>query len=312
MADRRTAKVLMMAFGVALLLFAWHFLPESTSAVDSSQWKVSDAGLLVYAVSPPQYNISREAGDESRSLSELLLQSRGAEIAALLRIPLQEENEGQKGIPGIVLLPGASVSKEREQGLAKKLADLGYATITLDQRNLGAVNGEADLQMFLQGTEPVEHKMVYDALAAAEVLRSRPEIDAERIIYAGESNGGRFAIIACALDSQARGVIAISTCGYDTRAAIAHAAASGQAVDPEAVRFYISIDPESYLDSVSPRPLVMIHSLNDTVIPYQLAQRTFSLAREPRRMYTVNCTMHGYCPDMAKALENELAEIFKG
>jgi fermentation-respiration switch protein FrsA (DUF1100 family) len=107
-------------------------------------------------------------------------------------------------------------------------------------------------------------------------------------------------------------VIGISTCGYDTKAAIAHAAAAGQAVDPEAVRFYISIDPESYLDGIPPRPLVMIHSRNDTVIPYQMAERTFSRAFQPKRMHAVNCTVHGYCQEMAGAVEEELAEISQG
>ena len=82
------------------------------------------------------------------------------------------------------------------------------------------------------------------------ILRSRPEIDPKRIIYAGESNGGRFAIMACALDTAARGVLAISTCGYGTDAAIA----SAGVVDKNLVRFYRSIDPETYLkqDRTSP------------------------------------------------------------
>ncbi|WP_269848594.1 alpha/beta hydrolase family protein [Methanosarcina horonobensis] len=41
--------------------------------------------------------------------------------------------------------------------------------------------------------------MVYDVLKAADVLASQPEIDPERLAVLGESNGGKFAIIACAL-----------------------------------------------------------------------------------------------------------------
>jgi fermentation-respiration switch protein FrsA (DUF1100 family) len=301
--------------------------------LESSRWTVSEAGLLDYSVSVPQFNASPSATGE-KSLSEIQFQSRGAQIAALLRVPAsaaagenatgggepraangregEVEDGKNKGLPGIVLLPGAGISKEREQDFAEKLAALGYATITLDQRNLGSVDFQADLQTFLQGAEPVEHRMVYDALAAAEILRGLPEIDPARIIYAGESNGGRFAITACALDSRAKGVLAISTCGYDTKTAIARAAAAGQPADPEVVRFYISIDPESYLDRIAPRPLVMIHSRNDTIIPYQMAEKTFSRAAEPRRMHTVNCTVHGYCTEMAHAVEEELAAISQG
>jgi len=144
--------------------------------------------------------------------------------------------------------------------------------------------------------------MVYDALAAAEILRSRPEIDRKGIIYAGESNGGRFAIMACALDPLAMGVLAISTCGYGTDAAIA----SAGVVDNNLVRFYRSIDPETYLNKIAPRPLVMIHSSNDTVIPYYLAEQTYARGMQPKRLHTVGCKVHGYCALMNEAIGEEL------
>ncbi len=219
--------------------------------------------------------------------------------------PKKDRKEQNKSIPGIVLLPGATVTKEREQGLAKYLCGLGYAIITLDQRNLGATNTQADLQMFLQGSEPTEHKMVYDALASAEILRSRPEIDPDLIIYAGESNGGRVAIIACALDAKARGVVAISSCGYGTDAAIA----SGELSDSEMIRFYRSIDPDTYLGKIAPRKLVMIHSLNDTVIPYDYAVQTYAKAFPPKILHPVSCTKHGYCAEMNAFLEKELRHM---
>ncbi len=315
--DKRTAAGLMLATGIVLLIFAWHFLPQSTSSADAGDWTVTNAGLLEYVVSSPKCSVSPSESDGNSGLRELRFISRGSEIQALLRVPQsgpasesgKQDSADAKGIPGIVLLPGATVSKEREQALAKRLAEFGYATITLDQRNLGGFDAQADLQMFLQGAEPVEHKMVYDALAAAQILRSLPEIDPERIIYAGESNGGRFAIIACALDSKAIGVLAISTCGYDTRTAIASAAASGQAVDGNVARFYLSVDPESYLEEIAPRPFIMIHSLNDTVIPYQMAERTFDRAFQPKRMHTIGCKVHGYCQEMDGAIKEELGNI---
>jgi uncharacterized protein len=297
MLERRKGTGVMLLAGVIALLLGWHFFPDSTSA---GQWAVSDDGILEYKVSMPQYNISPPEDDGNSTLSAALFQSRDAKIAALLRIPHRDEENGS--IPGIVLLPGATVNKEREQKLARHLADLGFASITLDQRNLGGVDPKADLQMFLKGVEPTEHKMVYDALAAAEILRAQPEIDPKRIIYAGESNGGRFAIMACAQDPAARGVLAISTCGYGTDAAIA----SARLVDKNLVRFYRSIDPETYLSRITPRPLVMIHSRNDTIIPYQLAEQTYALGMQPKRFHTVGCSVHGYCAQMDGAIEEEL------
>ena len=299
----------MLTVCFAALLIGWHYLSEEGYISEGKDYAVSEAGLLEYGTTSPHYNISPEKDEGNSSFSEVKFESRGAEIAAILREPDPEIKAAMakdRSMPGIVLLPGATVTKEAEQGLARRLADLGYASITLDQRNLGVIDPQGDLQLFLQGKEPTEHKMVYDALAAAMILRDRPEIDRERIIYAGESNGGRFAIIACALDKEARGVLAISTCGYGTAAALASAAGS---IDPDSARFYLSIDPESYFKEISPRPLIMIHSRNDTIIPYSLAEQTYALGKEPKRLHTVGCKTHGYCMEMDDALKKELEKI---
>ena len=266
----------------------------------SQDWHVTEDGFLQYSPSTPKYELGPPFVANNSTLYEVRFASRDAQIAALLRIP-----NAQAAVPGIVLLPGATVTKEREQGLAKYLSSLGYASITLDQRNLGAIDMESDLQMFLKGNEPTEHKMVHDALVAAEILRRTPGIDPERIIYAGESNGGRFAIIASALDAKNRGIMAISTCGYGVDASIA----SGTLTEKDAIRFYRSIDPDTYLGMIPPRPLIMIHSRNDTIIAYQLAEQTFAKAFVPKALHAVNCARHGYCPEMNEYLEKELRKM---
>lgn len=306
----------MAALVIALfitLFMGWMGLPGSTPATqnNSLDWRVDEDGRLSYQLSGPGFNLREEKTDGNSSLITVQFASRGAEIAGLLRIPnfsrsaSDDEADKREALPGIVLLPGATVTKEREQGLAKRLADMGYATITLDQRNLGAIDVDADLELFMKGSEPVEHMMVYDALAAAEILRSMPEIDPERVIYAGESNGGRFAIIACALDDRARCVLAISTCGYGTDVAIAQS----RIEDEDTIRFYRSRDPDSYLPLIVPRPLAMIHSRNDTVIPYPLAVKTYALASQPKSLISVDCPVHGYCQEMDEGIEKGLEEM---
>ncbi|MCD6456694.1 MAG: alpha/beta hydrolase [Methanophagales archaeon] len=267
-------------------------------------WRVTDDGMLEYpdAECTPEYQLAMLETADNYSLYEVTFTSRGTEISGLMRMP---GTSHEKDVPGVVMLPGATVTKEGEQGLAKYLCSLGYASIALDQRNLGIVDMRGDLQTFLNGEEPTEHKMVHDALAAAAVLRNQPVIDQERIVFAGESNGARFAIIACALDPKARGVIAISTCGYGVDSAIA----SGQLNDPDVIRFYRSIDPDTYLGKIPPRKFVMIHSLNDTVIPYESAQQTYAKAGESKELHTVECATHGYCEGMDAALKTELEKM---
>jgi fermentation-respiration switch protein FrsA (DUF1100 family) len=71
-------------------------------------------------------------------------------------------------------------------------------------------------------------------------------------------------------------------------------------------RIYKSIDPETYLSTIPPRKFVMIHSVNDTIIPYENAEATFAKAQEPKELHTVTYEMHGYCTEMAAALKTEL------
>lgn len=317
-ADKRI-KGLMLAICAIVLIIGWHYLSSSTPATVSGQeWTVSDQGIVKYSIGTPQYNISQTREDGNGTVSLVQFDSRGTLMEGLLRVPhLQHsrttENKSSginemigEPIAGIVLLPGATVTKEKEQGLARRLADLGYASIALDQRNLGGINPQADLQLFLKGVEPTEHRMIYDALTAAEILRLQPEIDPKRIIYLGESNGGRFAIIACSQDPASRGVLAISTCGYGTDAAIASA---GGNLDKDTARFYRSIDPDCYLNLISPRPLAMIHSRNDTVIAYDLAEQTYILGLQPKSLHTVGCRVHGYCSEMDPAIKEVLAKM---
>lgn len=273
----------------------------------TAHWEVSGSGILSFPQrGEPEFTAQKiedtYAPENSDTLKLLSFDSNGDQIQALLRIPKNPNTSS--GLPGIILLPGAGVSKEAEQGLAAELSKMGYATLTLDQRNLGSINPEKDLELFKTGLEPVEYAMVYDALKASDVLAVQQEIDPERLAILGESNGGRFAIIACALNPSFKGVIGISTAGYDIEEA-----ESSLKNDPEAYRFSLSIDPDTYLSTLPPAKFVQIHSFNDTVISHDLAFRTFALAKEPKAMYNVTEETHGYTASMRPYLEKELALV---
>jgi len=288
-----TIQVFLMTIAVAL-----------TGCVADQEWSVDDDGFLRYQECEPEFRLTLLERADNYTLHGVNFTSRGANIEGLLRLP-HTENGGDR-VPGIVLLPGATVTKEGEQGLATYLCGLGYASIAIDQRNLGGIDMEGDLGGFLHDEEPTQHKMVHDALCAARVLREQPTIDPDRTLYLGESNGGRFAIIASALDRDACGVVAISTCGYGIDSAVA----SGQIRDHEMVRFYRSIDPDTYLNEISPRKFVMIHSVNDTIISYDSAQQTYMKIAGPKSLHTVQKEGHGYCAEMDPFLKRELEEIF--
>lgn len=279
----------------------------SNSIEETLHWELSKAGILSFPErEEPVFTIQEiedlYSPENQDTLKLVSFESGGDKVQALLRVPANASFSS----PGVILLPGAGVSKEGEQGLAVELSKLGYATLTLDQRDQGAINIERDLELFRAGLEPVEYLMVYDVLKAVDVLSAQPEIDPERLAVLGESNGGRFAVISCALDSSLKGVVGISTSGYGTEELD-----PARVVDSEAYQFYLSIDPDTYLTSLPPSKLVMIHSFNDTVISHELALRTFALAEEPKVMYNTTEETHGYTASMHPYLEKELALLLK-
>jgi dienelactone hydrolase len=294
-----------IAAGSTLILIGliWAFIDYPS--MEAGDWNVDDYGIMSYPKERgiPVYDSMILNSTQGYTLESINYSSRDTSVKSLLRIPA-----GTYPVPGVLILPGATVTKEDEQGLAADLADMGYAAMVIDQRNFGGVNFQFDQQLFEEGKEPVEHKMVFDALRAVDVMKQYPQIDPDNIALIGISNGGRFAVIAAAIDPSIKGVIGISTSGYDAESFINNN--SGQMTENQ-IRFMRSIDPDSYLDRLPPRKLVMIHMTNDTIIPMDLARTTYDKADDPKSFYPVDGTGHGYNAGMKSYLENELDMIFR-
>jgi dienelactone hydrolase len=290
-------RLLLLGVVLAALFFSGCTSPQET-------YSVSQDGTLAYANRPP-VNYTQTLLNETGSLTmyKLVFESKGQEIYALLAIPKNSVKSRNGKIPGIFILYGATMNKEGEwNGLGQDLAEMGFAVLIIDQRGWGETGGlvpsfQADYSTFMDGREPVQHKMIYDALRAYDILKSRPEVDGSRIYASGESMGGRYAIIAASVEKGIAGTFIISSAGYgppDTQ-------------DPQVIRFLNSINPDHYIAGISPRPLVMVHSRNDNVIPFQYGQNTFSLAKEPKKLIETEGVGHSYVrAEMRELIEKEL------
>ena len=296
------AKIL-IALGSAVIFIAllWAIFGNTATL---QEWDVDEDGIMSYPNEReiPVYDSMIAENNPGYFLDYINYSSRNAVISALLRIP-----NSSHPVPGILILPGATVSKEGEQELSAELADMGYASMVIDQRNLGGVDFQLDGRLFQAGQEPTQHKMVFDALKAVDVMRQYHEIDPDNIAIIGISNGGRFAIIAAAIDQSINGVVCISTSGYDVESFIAN---DSNQVTENQIRFLRSIDPDTYLDWLPPRKLVMMHMTNDSIIPIDLAQSTYDKADDPKVFYPVEGSGHGYNTAMREMLEAELGLMF--
>ncbi len=292
--DKKIFLALALVFVVIVIWFAFNQPNTSQTQTSEEKWTLSSDGVLSYPRARPPVKYTEELLNETASekIYKIKFQSRNATIFSLLRIPKRASAEK---LPAVVLLPGAGVTKEIEQKLAEKMSALGFVVLTLDQRGIGETGN-----VFVDG-EPPDYAMVYDALRAFDLLKARAEVDGSRIIMTGESMGGRFALIAAALEPNVKGVIGISTSGYDfSRTTF---------TSPQQFLVARSIDPNNYMGLISPRKVVLIHSANDNVIPLALAQDTFARAKEPRAFYTVACNIHCFCEEMTPYLEKELRAI---
>lgn len=237
--------------------------------------------------------------DGNLTMHKIAYQSKYGNVYGLLVLPAT----APELLPGIVLLPGAGVSKESELRLAKRIASLDAAVLVIDQRGVGETDGivpslDEDYSSFVAGREPIQHLMVYDALRAYDLMKTAPFTDSDRIIIAGESLGGRIAIIAAAIDRNIEGVLVISSAGFGFKGG----------PDEDKNRFLKSIDADNYIELITPRKLVMMHSANDKNVPLSSAVNTFSKAQEPKQFVLVNDTncSHGYCDSMYNGLVESL------
>ena len=102
MANYRIAAALLIT-GIIIVLLTGSFNSDKTSASGDEDWTVSDEGILAYTVSLPQYNLSGPVSDANSTLSTVQFQSRGTQMAGLLRIPVSSRAQWQKPVafPGL-------------------------------------------------------------------------------------------------------------------------------------------------------------------------------------------------------------------
>ncbi|MBI2541410.1 alpha/beta hydrolase [Candidatus Woesearchaeota archaeon] len=271
---------------------------------DKNPSQVDKNGYLSYPLDRGDVKFRREdyGADGDLTIHKIAYQSKYGNVYGLLVLP----TTAPELLPGVVLLPGAGVSKESELGLARKIALLDAAVLVIDQRGVGETGGivpslDDDYSSFIAGREPLQHLMVYDALRAYDLMKNAPFTDSDRIMIAGESLGGRIAIIAAAIDRNIKGVLAISSAGFDFKGG----------PDEDKNRFLKSIDADNYIELITPRKIVMMHNSNDRNVPITSAVNTYSRAQEPKQFALVNDTScnHGYCDSMYDALVESLDYI---
>ena len=72
-------------------------------------------------------------------------------------------------------------------------------------------------------------------------------------------------------------------------------------------------DPEEYVSRLPPRPLLVIHGTEDHIVPFDLGQRLYEAASEPKELYVAEGARHA-TPWLREGprFERRVVEFFVG
>lgn len=190
-----------------------------------------------------------------------------------------------KNRAAVIVFPG----RKGPQRQARMLARHGYGALLFDRRGEGESDG--DPNVFGWAGEK-------DIRAAVEFLRSRPEIDPDRIGGLGLSVGGEMMIEAAAESDGLKAVVsegagirsirealAIPDAGPRLTSALVHAV-----VTPGVALFSNTLPPPSLEDLVgriAPRPVAIIYAMPGQGGEAELSQVFYDAGREPKTIWRV-------------------------
>jgi uncharacterized protein len=228
---------------------------------------------------------------------EINLNSNGLKIAAQIFLP-----EGSSfPYPAVILCHGipSGIVDPTDGGyplLAATLAEAGFAAVVFSFRGTGASEGNFDMLGW-----------THDLEAAIEYLWESPDIDDARISLVGFSAGAAVSICVAARDKRISGVVAcaspadfsaISESGKPEQS-IAYFRKAGIIRDQsfpfnveEWLNGFRRTDALHDVAGIAPRPLLLVHSIRDPVVPVADSRKLYEKAGLPKRLVVLKGEEH--------------------
>lgn len=174
----------------------------------------------------------------------------------------------------IVVFNGNAGNRSHRAPLAAEFAALGYATLLVDYRGYGGNPGL-----------PSEEGLARDARAAWKYVTSRPDVEANRLVYFGESLGSAVAV-RLAVDHPPAALI--------LRSPFSSLVAIGAHHYPFLpVRWFLK-DRFQSVDLIRrvPSPVLFIAGDADRVVPFDDTEALFAAANDPKEMVVIQGADH--------------------
>jgi len=180
--------------------------------------------------------------------------------------------------------------------LAQRFCSAGFITLIFNFRGAGRSQGNLDMIGWS-----------HDLQAAIGFLSSLKEVDKTRFCLLGFSGGAAVSVYVAAHDPRVS-LLAACACPADftslmnkeeAHSAIQHFREIGAIRDedfpPSVERWrngFETISPIHWVDSISPRPLLLVHGDADEVVPLEHAHRLYQKAEEPRELVIIPNAKH--------------------
>ncbi len=174
----------------------------------------------------------------------------------------------------VIVFNGNAGNRAYRSDLAVRFAAEGMAVLLFDYRGYGGNPGS-----------PSEEGLALDARAARRYVLSRPDVDARRLVYFGESLGSAMAV-RLSMEHPARAVI--------LRSPFTSFVDLGRTHYPILPVGLILRDRYPSIDRITRIgcPLLVIAGANDTIVPTTQSRRLFEAALEPKRLLIIEGADH--------------------
>jgi dienelactone hydrolase len=285
---------------MALALLVW-ILFCGTVAADEAKLPWDVEALFKTPKSYPAEGFAQE-GVSALFFDGVPYQGRPTRVFAWYGLPKIEA--GQK-VPAMVLVHGGGGTAFAEW--VRLWTGRGYAAIAMD--TCGNVprgtygHWERDPQgcpagcgAFDDANEPVSDQWTYHAVAdvvlAHSLIRSFPEVDADRIGITGISWGGYLTCITAGVDPRFKFAVPIYGCGFlgDNSAWLKELADAG----PEKSARWLGLwDPSVYLPRAA-MPMLWVTGTNDFAYPMDSLQKSYRLPKGPQTLCIRPRMPHGH------------------
>lgn len=229
--------------------------------------------LLYY----PTHKIYTNLSDSGYQYEEVTFLSRDGTLLSGWFIHSVEESKGT-----VIHFHGNAQNMTAHVSFVSWLPQAGFNVFVFDYRGYGKSKGS-----------PTRKGVHEDSCAALNYLRTRPDIDSNRIVVLGQSLGGATALAALdEVGMQGIRAVVLDSAFYSYRLIVRDKIKYIPILS--LLRWPLSFivisdarSPASTINTVTPVPLLIFHGTHDKVVPFHHGQLLFEKASEPKEMVSI-------------------------